>query len=637
MAELFAESAAAELATSTKGGGRELRARRQISKDELVHSSPVLAVVVFEEHKEHLCTGCLNVGLEPFTLQCDVCRQAFFCCSSCMVRACSSTGDALGAQHQAVCPIQQRWNPPTSSGPVLTLLRLLLHIYARALGAAGVGHSNEAHAMEATDTRAGLPVGLTAAALPAAAFPSPLAALRQLHGHLPADAREIRQTVAWLHEALSTSPLKSIAPATAEALFSDFCRLECNCFSLVDSQGGVVGHALYPAAAVGFNHDCDPNCFASEAAPDEGTLANLQIHALRDINVGEELTLGYLDSSLPRVARQRLLQKRYHFSCSCLRCEQQTRDELQDQGHFSKRPRMLPESTTPTFEDRLSGLCRQGGLVARVAAGLLPSEVGRFIGLCGQGLRRAAQITPVPLDLRVDICLRMQAPQLEGLVRSGCFLITGARLDRRAPQRELEAAFTALGGHQPLVVLEAAGCRGLMALPITAGGLAARELDLSGCPKLRDLGGLSIFSALRRLSVARCAALEDISPLRAAVGLQVLDIGSCTGIRDLSSLAACQELRDLDAQATSVRDISPLASCHNLVSLNLSGCRRLSDVSPLTACRQLRRLCLRSCPRLADISMLQDCAELAVLDLTGCSGLAAPPGLAERCDVRVAA
>ncbi|RKP26558.1 hypothetical protein SYNPS1DRAFT_4016, partial [Syncephalis pseudoplumigaleata] len=62
------------------------------------------------------------------------------------------------------------------------------------------------------------------------------------------------------------------------------------------------------------NHSCRPNC----AVVFDGTQAI--VRTLHAIEPGEELTINYIDVTLPRMVRQDELQKRYFFSCSCDGC-----------------------------------------------------------------------------------------------------------------------------------------------------------------------------------------------------------------------------------------------------------------------------------------------------------------------------
>jgi hypothetical protein len=84
-------------------------------------------------------------------------------------------------------------------------------------------------------------------------------------------------------------------------------------------QGRKVGVGLFPRHAR-MNHSCRPNAslyFSCVA------LKRPRVHArlLRDVEAGEEITITYVDLFATRAARRDELRRRYHFECSCERCE----------------------------------------------------------------------------------------------------------------------------------------------------------------------------------------------------------------------------------------------------------------------------------------------------------------------------
>lgn len=67
------------------------------------------------------------------------------------------------------------------------------------------------------------------------------------------------------------------------------------------------------------NHDCRPN---ADYYFDHATLTQY-IHATRDIGVGEEITLSYINPVMTRAARLRKLQRNWGFECACSACTQE--------------------------------------------------------------------------------------------------------------------------------------------------------------------------------------------------------------------------------------------------------------------------------------------------------------------------
>ena len=80
-----------------------------------------------------------------------------------------------------------------------------------------------------------------------------------------------------------------------------------------DAPGGT---ALYALASLA-NHACEPSADVVMAVG--GSLA---LRARRELAAGEEVTITYLDSSLPGAVRRNRLLRGYGFECKCQRCAQ---------------------------------------------------------------------------------------------------------------------------------------------------------------------------------------------------------------------------------------------------------------------------------------------------------------------------
>ena len=71
---------------------------------------------------------------------------------------------------------------------------------------------------------------------------------------------------------------------------------------------------LYIEGSV-FDHNCQSNACASG----EGLV--LEVRALKEISIGEEITIDYIQNILPKIKRQNWLNEKYFFICRCFRCE----------------------------------------------------------------------------------------------------------------------------------------------------------------------------------------------------------------------------------------------------------------------------------------------------------------------------
>ncbi|KAL1839351.1 hypothetical protein VTJ49DRAFT_1619 [Mycothermus thermophilus] len=91
------------------------------------------------------------------------------------------------------------------------------------------------------------------------------------------------------------------------------CKIQTNAFNRSDADTGMGGIFLDPGLAM-VNHSCVPNAFIGF---DKRTAT---LRAERVIEDGEEITISYVDYTLPRAARHDALRQ-YHFQCACPRCK----------------------------------------------------------------------------------------------------------------------------------------------------------------------------------------------------------------------------------------------------------------------------------------------------------------------------
>ncbi|KAG7384361.1 SET and MYND domain-containing protein 3 [Phytophthora pseudosyringae] len=103
-----------------------------------------------------------------------------------------------------------------------------------------------------------------------------------------------------------------------------FGRVNCNAFSLAnDVTNEAVGIGLFPDGAL-FNHDCDPNCVVSFRGRE------MQVHVVKDVQAGQELTVSYVELLQSTHARRTELKASYFFDCECARCHAAAKEEAPD-------------------------------------------------------------------------------------------------------------------------------------------------------------------------------------------------------------------------------------------------------------------------------------------------------------------
>lgn len=77
------------------------------------------------------------------------------------------------------------------------------------------------------------------------------------------------------------------------------------------------GQALMGAGSF-FNHSCVPNC--KDVSDSDKAGAGMYFFAERALKKGEELTIAYCDTDVPREHRQQTLDAQYAFECDCPKC-----------------------------------------------------------------------------------------------------------------------------------------------------------------------------------------------------------------------------------------------------------------------------------------------------------------------------
>ncbi|CAL5223987.1 g6599 [Coccomyxa viridis] len=177
--------------------------------------------------------------------------------------------------------------------------------------------------------------------------------------------------------------------------------------------------------------------------------------------------------------------------------------------------------------------------------------------------------------------------------------------------------------------------RALAALA-AANGPRLKDVDLSGCQLVTDLGIRALTSSCRNLesvNVSSCYELSDAAfeSLGTCSGLRSLDACGCEQLTDAGLQALAQGARDLRkvnlgwCEGVTEEGVRGLAHCcSNLEVLDLCGCVKVRDMGVVAValnCSKLTALGLHCCRRLTDASMAA-CAlklrHLSSLNISGC-------------------
>lgn len=100
------------------------------------------------------------------------------------------------------------------------------------------------------------------------------------------------------------------------AILEMFGRARCSVFTIADAELRPKGLGFYPLGGA-VNHSCSPNAFALWGA-EKGTQQTIRTTSA--IKPGEEVTISYIDASLPTHLRREELLEGYQFQCTCPRC-----------------------------------------------------------------------------------------------------------------------------------------------------------------------------------------------------------------------------------------------------------------------------------------------------------------------------
>ncbi|XP_030853046.1 histone-lysine N-methyltransferase SMYD3-like [Strongylocentrotus purpuratus] len=124
--------------------------------------------------------------------------------------------------------------------------------------------------------------------------------------------------------------------AEPSSLVKMYGVINCNSFSIYNNDLIAIASGIYLRASM-VNHSCDPNC----TWVFDGR--KLQLRTVKDVTEGEECTISYIDNINPTKERQAELEKRYHFTCKCVRCVEEI-NSLEPGDGLSKELRGLKKS-----------------------------------------------------------------------------------------------------------------------------------------------------------------------------------------------------------------------------------------------------------------------------------------------------
>jgi hypothetical protein len=109
---------------------------------------------------------------------------------------------------------------------------------------------------------------------------------------------------------------------TFEFLAKILTKIKTNGFSIADGESIPIGIGLFREASFA-NHSCSPNALSTFIYGNrmgQSPVLRVTVCDERGIAPHEEICISYIESSVPRISRQKLLQDTYYFQCCCPRC-----------------------------------------------------------------------------------------------------------------------------------------------------------------------------------------------------------------------------------------------------------------------------------------------------------------------------
>ncbi|KAM9561979.1 histone-lysine N-methyltransferase SMYD3 isoform 1-T1 [Guaruba guarouba] len=260
------------------GKGSGLRARRRVRPGELLYRAEPFAYVVTKEQLGSVCERCLrrNEHLQ----RCSQCKVAKYCGKSCQKEA--------WLDHKQECRCLKSTEPNFPPDSVRLAGRIVFKLLRQS-----TCHSERLYSFSDLQSN-----------------------IEQLSEEMKDGLRHLAHTLQ-LYLKAEIQDASHLPPAID--FFQIFTKVTCNCFTISNGEMQDVGVGLYPSMSL-LNHSCDPNCVIVF----EGY--QLLLRSVQEIQIGEELTISYIESLMPTSERQKQLMRQYCFECDCLFCQNQEKD-----------------------------------------------------------------------------------------------------------------------------------------------------------------------------------------------------------------------------------------------------------------------------------------------------------------------
>ncbi|KAM7118129.1 histone-lysine N-methyltransferase SMYD3 isoform 1-T1 [Ciconia maguari] len=331
------------------GKGSGLRSRRRVRPGELLYRAEPFAYVVTKEQLGAVCERCLRRN--EHLHRCSQCKVAKYCGKSCQKEA--------WLDHKQECRCLKSIEPNFPPDSVRLAGRIVFKLLRQSVCLSERLYS----------------------------FSDLQSNIEQLSEEMKDGLRHLAQTLQ-LYLKTEIQDVSHLPPAID--FFQIFTKVTCNCFTISNGEMQDVGVGLYPSMSL-LNHSCDPNCVIIF----EGY--QLLLRSVREIQIGEELTISYIESLMPTSERQKQLMRQYCFECDCLLCQNPEKDaeKLAGEEHVWK------EVKDAVNEVRYPKSKEEWEQVLARCQNLLSSNMGRLPDTNVYQLKM--------LDCAMDACINLES------------------------------------------------------------------------------------------------------------------------------------------------------------------------------------------------------------------------------------
>lgn len=321
---------------------RYIETTQFISKGSIVITSQPLGTVSLPQTINEYCNYCFRKQTSPPLQRCSQCKNAYFCDMACFQNAWLS-------YHQFVCSssvtIKGEEEVAAADDLDLEMLEKVALNVSRFRKKEKLAKEAEPPKDKSDET-----VQVT------------MEVFFSLMGHDARQQKRVQEKFSLLARKALQKPFIQQLGLTVEELVHYLNVFKSNNFAIDDKDMFAIGEGTFPIAAL-FNHSCRPNAVIMF----EG--AHASIHAIEDIQPGQEVTISYVDAAHSRSYRQKYLKEKYFFDCTCHRCL----DHHDENSYLSLVDTLLGQEESDW--DRAQQLLQQGGSATKTKRETILEEI----------------------------------------------------------------------------------------------------------------------------------------------------------------------------------------------------------------------------------------------------------------------